>query len=292
MAVSIVFPHGAVSTIRPLLPFTVSTLPFGASTNPSGSSSTGASETVIPPGRPKVLLRHRALGTAAIRLLAESATYSVPFHPRATPVGPITSAAGSVCSAKPEATTVCDSIFGFWPWKSPTLMRTTVPPLTTLPGWSDGMPSSAATVPLSTLVTNKYAVLPMLVAVMSHGPLMAPPAQVSTSCPWSLSTSRQPGPMPCGVPASPGPLAVVGRLPTTTHPPGSTDSAVVRPIPPGHGPEVDAWVICANCVTVPSGISCTIVVPVPCALAASLKLLTRTPPCTRFPMLWGTATMP
>src|SRR5271168_3860253 len=112
---------------------------------------------------------------------------------------------------------------------------------------------------------------------MSHGPLIAPPAHVSTRLPDESRTRRQPAPMPCGVPT----LAVVGRLPTTTHPPGSTESAVVSPIPPGHGPAVEAWLICANWVTVPSGISCTMVVPVPCALLLLLKLLTRTPPWTR-----------
>ena len=132
----------------------------------------------------------------------------------------------------------------------------------------------------------------MVVEVMSQGPLMLPPAQVSTSCPIELSTRRHPAAAPCGVPASPGPLAVVGRLPTTTHPPGSTDSAVVSPIPPGQGPDVDAWLICANWLTEPSGISCTMVVPVPWALAASLKLLTSTPPRTRFPVLEGTTTIP
>src|ERR1700692_2080244 len=110
------------------------------------------------------------------------------------------------------------------------------------------MPASAATVPLSTLVTNRYAVSPKLVDVISHGPLMAPPAHVSTSWPVELSTRRQPAPMPCGVPALPGPFAGVGRLPTTTKPPGRTERAVVSPIPPGHGPVVDAWLIWANCV--------------------------------------------
>src|SRR5580700_5664271 len=127
---------------------------------------------------------------------------------------------------------------------------------------------------------------------MSQGPLIAPPAHVSTSWPVEFSTRRQPAPMPWVVPAFPGPLAVVGRLPTTTHPPGRTDSAVVNPIPPGHGPVAEAWVIWANWVTVPSGISCTMVVPVPWALAASLKLLTSTPPWTRFPVLQGTTAIP
>src|ERR1700722_9211819 len=98
--------------------------------------------------------------------------------------------------------------------------------------------------------------------------------------------------MPWGVPSLSVPFAVVGRLPTTTQPPGSTDSAVVKPIPPGHGPDVDAWLIWANWVTVPSGISWTMVDPVPCALLALLKLLTSTPPCTRSPVLWGTTTIP
>src|ERR1700681_1188083 len=125
-------------------------------------------------------------------------------------------------------------------------MRRTVPPLTTWPGWSDGIPASAATVPLRTLVTNKTASSPKLVDVMSHGPLIELSAHVSTSCPVELSTRRHPDPMPAGVPTLAGPDAVVGRLPTTTHPPGRMARAVVSPIPPGHGPDVDGWVIWAN----------------------------------------------
>ena len=171
-------------------------------------------------------------------------------------------------------------------------MRRTVPPVTTLPGWSDGIPLSAATVPLSTLVTNRYAVLPIVVDVMSQGPLIAPPAHVSTSWPVEFSTRRQPAPMPCGVPRSRARSpwwAGFRRRPTLRGGPTAPWSTRSRP---GTVPVVEAWVIWANWVTVPSGISCTMVVPVPCALATSLKLLTSTPPCTRFPVLWGTTTIP
>src|ERR1700685_871639 len=159
-------------------------------------------------------------------------------------------------------------------------MRRTVPPLTTLPGWSDEIPLSAATVPLSTLVTKRYAVFPKLVDVMSHGPLIAPPAHVSTSWPVESRTRRQPAPMPWGVPSLSVPFAVVGRLPTTTQPPGRIDSAVVKPIPPGHAPGSEADVMSANTDWVPVREIWTIVVPVPWAFETSLKLLTSVLPST------------
>src|SRR5215467_16285242 len=96
---------------------------------------------------------------------------------------------------------------------------------------------------------------------------------VSATCPLLLMTSRQPA---CAV--APVPSAV-GRLPTTTQPPGRMPRAVVRPTPPGHGPGSEEAVICANtvCFWLP-GETCTIVVPVPCWFAALLKLLTSTLP--------------
>ena len=79
--------------------------------------------------------------------------------------------------------------------------------------------------------------------------------------------------------------------PTTTQPPGRIPRAVVRPTPPGQGPGSLAGV-CANTVCVPPGETCTIVVPVPCRLFTVLKLLTRTSPLTRLPVLVGTTTTP
>ncbi len=84
---------------------------------------------------------------------------------------------------------------------------------------------------------------------------------------------------------------MVGRLPTTTQPPGSIASAVVRPTPPGHAPGSGPW-IWAKVLTDPHGETCTMVVPVPCELAALLKLLTRVSPATSLPVDWGTTVMP
>src|SRR5208282_4163496 len=90
--------------------------------------------------------------------------------------------------------------------------------------------------------------------VMSHGPLMLLPDQVSTGTPSSLRTIRQPASAVADVPS------VVGRLPTTTHPPGRTANAVVRPTPPGHAPGslAPSW---AKVVTDPDGATSTMVVP-------------------------------
>ena len=65
---------------------------------------------------------------------------------------------------------------------------------------------------------------------MSQGPLTSSPAIVRAAWPELSSASRQPA---CAVAALP---FAVGRLPTTTYPPGRIASAVVRPTPPGHGP--------------------------------------------------------
>src|SRR5580704_13253181 len=100
----------------------------------------------------------------------------------------------------------------------------------------------------------------------------------------ALITSRQPRSAADSIPAW------VGRLPTTTQPPGSTARAVVSPMPPGHwlaGDEVGAIVANTGAVAdvspaAPAGNS-TMVVPVPWLLAASLKLLTSTLPWTRAP---------
>ena len=153
-------------------------------------------------------------------------------------------------------------------------IRTTVPWCTVAP--------LAATVPFSTLVTNRSATPPKSAAVMSHGPLMSPPANVSRTWPHRSSTIRQPAPdtLP----------PWVGSEPTITQPLRSTERAVVRPTPPG---QPARWrFTLANSDMRPRGVICTIVVPVPCVLVLSLKLLTRTLPWRRLPVLRGTTATP
>src|SRR5215469_17383623 len=156
--------------------------------------------------------------------------------------------------------------------------RSTVPRFTVAP--------PAATVPFSTLLTNSAASEPELTVAMSHGPLMPWPAMVSATWPWLLTTSRQPAFAVADIPF------VVGRLPTTTQPPGRMPRAVVRPTPPGHGPGRLDFLMCAKTVCCPPGETCTIVVPVPCRFLELLKLLTRTLPLTRRPVLRGTTATP
>ena len=82
----------------------------------------------------------------------------------------------------------------------------------------------------------------------------------------------------------------MGSEPTITQPLRSTVRAVVRPTPPG---QPNRWgLIWANSETWPDGVTSTIVVPVPCTLALSLKLLTRTLPCHRCPVLRGMTATP
>jgi len=109
---------------------------------------------------------------------------------------------------------------------------------------------------------------------------------VSATWPWLLMTSRHPAFAVADMPF------VVGRLPTTTQPPGRMPRAVVRPTPPGHGPGRLDFLMCANTVRCPPGETCTIVVPVPCRFLELLKLLTRTWPLTRLPTLLGTTATP
>ena len=144
----------------------------------------------------------------------------------------------------------------------------------------------AATVPFRTLVTKSSAAAPRLIAVMSQGPLMPWPDRVSAARPRLLTTIRHPAFAVLALPF------LVGRLPTTTQPPGSTSSAVVRPTPPGHRPGSVDRVMRANTVRCPPGEICTIVVPVPCRFLELLKLLTRMSPLTRLPMLWRTTATP
>src|SRR5450755_1862921 len=121
---------------------------------------------------------------------------------------------------------------------------------------------------------------------MSHGPLIGPPAIVSTTFPVLSRTSKQPA---CAVWDMP---SLVGRLPTTTNPLRSAPSAVVRPTPPGQGPGNVAGLIEAKSFTVPPGVISSIVVPVPCRFAELLKLLIRRSPRVRFPTDRGTTTIP
>src|ERR1022692_1805558 len=142
-------PVGVVTTSRPLLPFTVRILPLlGSVVRPSGSFRVGLLDTVTP--IPALEVRLAALGIAAIRLSRLSATYSVPVADSPSPVGPMTSAAGSVLSGNPEPIVVMDTTDGMLVCERARLMRTTVPSSTRLP-----LP---ATVSLSTLVTNRSAV--------------------------------------------------------------------------------------------------------------------------------------
>ena len=84
----------------------------------------------------------------------------------------------------------------------------------------------------------------------------------------------------------------VGRLPTTTQPPGSTVSAVVRPIPPGHGPGRWLGRILANTLSLPPGVIWTMVRPVPCRFFLLLKLLMSTLPRCRSPWVCWMTTVP
>src|ERR1019366_3889265 len=123
---------------------------------------------------------------------------------------------------------------------------------------------------------------------ISHGPLMSWLTQVAAGAPWLLSTMRQ----PVGFTAGKVPPLVVGRLPTTTQPPGSTASPVVRPTPPGHGSDDGSVPSRAKGRAEPSGEISTMVLPVPCTLALLLKLLTRTSPRTSLPAVCGTTATP
>ena len=139
--------------------------------------------------------------------------------------------------------------------------------------------------PFSTLVTKSSANDPKSwTDVMSQGPLMPLPAQVSTGTPLLFSTMRQPA---SGVPE---PFSVTGRLPTITYPSPSTLSAVVSPTPPGHPGRVGST--CAKTLAPPAGETCTMVVPVPWVLLLELKLLTSVSPPTRLPVLKGTLATP
>src|SRR5215472_2042443 len=144
----------------------------------------------------------------------------------------MTRAAGSVRCEKPDPILVVLTSCGGWEPPIIRSRRSTVPLWTTMP--------PAALVPFSTLVTNSCAVGPLLTEVISQGPLMPLPANVSRTWPWLSRTIRQPADAVAAEPA------LVGRLPTTTQPPGRIVSAVVRPTPPGHLPGSLAALILAN----------------------------------------------
>src|SRR5262249_6670469 len=99
-------------------------------------------------------------------------------------------------------------------------------------------------------------------------------------------TSKQPACIDADVPF------LVGRLPTMTQPLVKLRSAVVSPIPPGHGPGSLLGASSANKSTRPLRSICTIVLPVPCRLRWLLKLLTSTCPLTSRPMVVGTTLTP
>src|SRR5579864_6881901 len=100
-------PLREVSTRNPSLPLTVRIFPFTARVIASGSFKAPPLETVELV--PAVDIRLRGSLIAAMRLFRLSATKSVLlFLLSARPVGPITSAAGSVRSENPEPMTVID----------------------------------------------------------------------------------------------------------------------------------------------------------------------------------------
>src|SRR5580658_4395585 len=151
---------------------------------------------------------------------------------------------------------------------------TTVPSSTVLP--------PAATVPFSTLVTKSSAVLPNSAAVMSQGPLMLLPVNVSRTWPDGSTTIRQPDPETLP--------PLVGSEPTITQPLCSATRAVVRPTPPGH--PARRRLILANTHVLPDGVTSTIVVPVPWMLPELLKLLIRMLPRNSSPVLREMTAMP
>ena len=101
-----------------------------------------------------------------------------------------------------------------------------------------------------------------------------------------FSTMRQPAFAVAAMPL------LEGVLPTTTQPPGSTSSAVVRPTPPGHDPGSMLRLTLANSDRWPPGEISTSVLPVPCWFALSLKLLISTSPARRRPVLCRMIAMP
>src|SRR3984885_3897626 len=122
-----------------------------------------------------------------------------------------------------------------------------------------GTPCLVLVFPPSALDTKRVALVGVDEAARSHGPAMSWLVMVSTGAPGLLSTMRK----PTGSPPGSAPPAVPARLPTTTHPPGRTASAVVSPMPPGQLWPVGSCEICANSWVEPPGETSTMVLPVP-----------------------------
>src|ERR1700728_1731062 len=151
-----------------------------------------------------------------------------------------------------------------------------------------GIPWSVEVFPPSALDTNSSADVAVDFTAMSQGPTMSLLVMVSTGVPWSFSTMRQ----PAGSRPGSAPPAVVGRLPTTTQPPGRMPSAGGTPTPPGQDRPAGSAVMSANRLEWPPGETWTMVVPVPWTLALSLKLLTRMSPATSGPAEEDTVATP
>ena len=100
-------------------------------------------------------------------------------------MGPTTNAAGSVRSAKPDPILVTLLMDGGLPRLNPRSSLSTVLRWTILP--------FAATVPLSTLVTNSAADRPTPTAVASRGPLMPWPLKTFLTVPLLSRTKMHPG---------------------------------------------------------------------------------------------------
>src|SRR5262245_31918617 len=105
-----------------------------------------------------------------------------------------------------------------------------------------GTPLSVLVLPPSALETNTSADVALDFTAMSHGPAMFLLTMVLTGAPWLFSRIRH----PAGSTAGSAPPASVGRLPTTTQPPGRMPSAVVSPTPPGHDIPAGSFARLAN----------------------------------------------
>src|SRR5437879_5609213 len=182
---------------------------------------------------------------AVMRLTSVSARYRVPLDASATPVGPIASAVGESTHGIPSAITCSLRTFGACSAPDSSTIRTTVELLIV---WTP-----LAAPPLSTMLTNIVVLEPSLTAVEPHGPWMLALAIVFTTLPLLSSTIRQPYLAVADLPL------VVGRLPTTTNPPGRMFSAFVSPTPPGHAPGSVFASSAANGESLPEGVICTIV---------------------------------
>src|SRR5271170_676245 len=274
-------PPGVISTALPLLPLTTTRSPLGAMVMPSGACSAPPADR-FPPAAVIALVRVRAAGMADTELIIVSSTYSVPLPLRARPVGARMSAALFARHGKSVPITVLPVSFGGEPELRARSRRTTVQfPVTGTPSWVVVLPPSA-------LDTNTWADVALDFTVRSQGPTMSGFVMVSATVPWSFSTIRQ----PAGSRPGSTPPWEVGRLPTTTQPPGRMPSAVVSPMPPGQAWPAGSVAMLANTLVLPAGETWTTVFPVPCTLALSLKLLTRMSPAVSRPPEAGTTAIP